>query len=297
MKKHIVVGTRNSKLALQQTDIVIKKLRQTYPKHDFEVKTIKTTGDSIRHRPLNLIGGKGLFVKEIEQELLAGTIDIAVHSAKDLPGELEKGLVLGAVLEREDARDAFVSFSHDSVAAVPEGGKVGTGSLRRRMQLLLQNDRLTVVPIRGNVETRIKKLKTEGLDGIVLAFAGIKRLGFEKYVRQIIPVNVMTPACGQGAIGIEVRDEKVFTKFIAAVNDERSFREVSIERDLLARIGGGCHMPVGIHSAITGNTVKLYISVGNSEDKALLHNLYAGNIKDTDALVAKVFLKIKNVMK
>ncbi len=296
MKKRIIVGTRDSRLALQQTGIVIKTLQESYPEHEFVIRTVKTKGDRIRHKPLNTIGGKGLFVKEIEQELLAGTIDLAVHSVKDLPGELEKGLVLGAVLKREDARDAFVSFSYDSVAAVPDGGRIGTGSLRRRAQLLRQNSRLAVIPIRGNVETRIKKIKTERLDGIILAFAGVKRLGFEKYVRQVIPANVMIPACGQGAIGVEVRDEKDFTGFVAAINHPQTFHEITIERDLLARIGGGCHMPVGIHTIISGNTVKLYISMGNSDNRILLHNLYTGNIKNTGDLISKVFLKTKNII-
>ena len=293
MKKKWIIGTRGSKLALRQTEIVLQKLQSLYPQYEFIIKTIKTTGDTIRNKPLHLIGGKGLFVKEIEEKLLSKEIDMAVHSVKDLPAELEKNLLLGAVLKREDPRDAFISLTYNRLAEVKDGSRIGTSSLRRKAQILHQNKNLQVVPIRGNIETRLKKLKTESLDGIILACAGIKRMGLEKYIKEIMPLNTMIPSCGQGAIGIEIRNEKDTLKLLAPVNNEHSFLEVAIERMLLAKIGGGCHLPLGIHTVITGNTVKLYISMGEDDGTLFIHKLYAGNINNIDALITKVYSKLK----
>lgn len=292
MKKKWTIGTRGSKLALRQTEIVVQKLRLSYPDHEFLIKTIKTTGDTVWDKPLHLIGGKGLFVKEIEEQLLNGAIDMAVHSAKDLPAELEKNLVLGAVLKREDPRDAFISLTYERLADVKDGSVIGTGSLRRKAQILHLNNTLQVTPIRGNIETRMKKLKTEGLDGIILAYAGIKRMGLEKHIKEILPLNSMIPSCGQGAIAIEVREEKDALKLLAAINDEQSFREISIERRLLAKIGGGCHLPLGIHAVIRGNTARLYISMGQDNGSLFIHNQYAGSIRNIDALISKVYSKV-----
>jgi hydroxymethylbilane synthase len=293
MKKKWIIGTRGSKLALKQTGIVLEKLQSLYPQYEFIIKTIKTTGDTVRNKPLHLIGGKGLFVKEIEEKLLNKEIDMAVHSVKDLPAELEKNLLLGAVLKREDPRDAFISLAYNRLAEVKDGSRIGTSSLRRKAQILHQNKNLQVVPIRGNIETRLKKLKTENLDGVVLACAGIKRMGLEKYIKEIMPLNTMIPSCGQGAIGVEIRNEKDALKLLTPVNNEDSFLEVAIERMLLAKIGGGCHLPLGIHTVITGNTVKLYISMGEDDGTLFIHKLYAGNINNIDALITKVYSKLK----
>jgi hydroxymethylbilane synthase len=293
MKKKWIIGTRGSKLALRQTEIVLQKLQSLYPRYEFIIKTIKTTGDTVRNKPLHLIGGKGLFVKEIEEKLLNKEIDMAVHSVKDLPAELEKNLLLGAVLKREDPRDAFISLAYNGLAEAKDGSRIGTSSLRRKAQILHQNKNLQVVPIRGNIETRLKKLKTESLDGIILACAGIKRMGLEKCIKEIMPLNTMIPSCGQGAIGVEIRNEKDALKLLAPVNNEDSFLEVAIERMLLAKIGGGCHLPLGIHTVITGNTVKLYISMGEDDGTLFIHKLYAGNINNIDALITKVYSKLK----
>jgi hydroxymethylbilane synthase len=293
MKKKWIIGTRGSKLALRQTEIVLQKLQSLYPQYEFIIKTIKTTGDTVRNKPLHLIGGKGLFVKEIEEKLLNKEIDMAVHSVKDLPAELEMNLLLGAVLKREDPRDAFISLAYNRLAEVKDGSRIGTSSLRRKAQILHQNKNFQVVPIRGNIETRLKKLKTENLDGIILACAGIKRMGLEKYIKEIMPLNTMIPSCGQGAIGVEIRNEKDALKLLAPVNNEDSFLEVAIERMLLAKIGGGCHLPLGIHTVITGNTVKLYISMGEDDGTLFIHKLYAGNINNIDALITKVYSKLK----
>ncbi len=292
MKKKWIIGTRGSKLALRQTQIALHKLQFSHPRHEFIIKVIKTAGDAVQNKPLHLIGGKGLFVKEIEEKLLSKEIDMAVHSAKDLPAELEEHLLLGAVLKREDPRDAFISLKYNKLAEVKKGSRIGTSSLRRKAQVLNQNKTLQVVPIRGNVETRLKKLKTDNLDGIILACAGVKRLGLEKHISEIIPLNVMIPSCGQGAIGIEVRKEKEALKLLEPINDEHSFREIAIERTLLARIGGGCHLPLGIHTVITGNTVKIFISMGEDNGTLFIHNLYTGSINNIDALISKVLSKV-----
>jgi hydroxymethylbilane synthase len=293
MKKKWIIGTRSSKLALKQTQITLQQLKSLYPQHEFVIKTIKTTGDTVRNKPLYLVGEKGLFVKEIEEQLLTKEIDMAVHSVKDLPSELERNLLLGAVLKREDPRDAFISLTYDRLAEVKDGSTIGTSSLRRKVQILHQNNTLQVVPIRGNIETRLKKLKTEGLDGIILACAGLKRMGLEKRIKEILPLSSMIPSCGQGAIGIEIRNEKDALKLLAPINDEHSFFEVAIERMLLAKIGGGCHLPLGIHSVIAGNTAKLYISMGEDDGTLFIHKLYAGNTNNIEALITKVFSKLK----
>jgi hydroxymethylbilane synthase len=293
MKKRWILGTRGSKLALRQTEIVLQKLRSTYPDNEFIIKTIKTTGDKVWNKPLHLIGGKGLFIKEIEEKLLEKEIDMAVHSVKDLPAELETGLSMGAVLERGDPRDAFLSLTYNGLAETQDGSKIGTSSLRRKAQVLHYNKTFEVVPLRGNIDTRIKKLKTEGLDGIILACAGIKRLGLEKYIKEILPFHIMIPACGQGAIGIETRGEEDVQKLIAPLNDEKSFREVSIERTLLKKIGGGCHLPLGIHAAIAGDIVTLYISMGGENGELSLHEQYTGKEENTHVLISEVFSKLK----
>ena len=176
-----------------------------YPGCDFSVKTIKTTGDSVWNTPLYLIGEKGLFIKEIEEALAAGEIDLAVHSIKDLPTELLGGLSLSAVLEREDPRDTFISLKHAALADVPLGARVGTSSMRRKSQLLAFRPDLEITPLRGNVDTRVRKLQEQDLDAVILAYAGVKRMGLEARVREVLSLDVMIPACGQGAIGIETR--------------------------------------------------------------------------------------------
>ena len=202
MNRTWIVGTRGSKLALKQTEIVVNLLQQLYPDNTFHVKTIKTTGDTVWDRPLHLIGGKGLFVKEIEEELLAGSIDFAVHSMKDMPTELDKRLTIGAILKREDPRDVFLSLKYKSLADIPGGSRIGTNSLRRKSQILFHKSNVSVIPIRGNVDTRIRKMESEGLDGIILAYAGVIRMGFGNQIREILPFEIMVPPSGQGAIGI-----------------------------------------------------------------------------------------------
>jgi len=293
MKKTWTVGTRGSKLALKQTEIVVRALSSLYPGWEFAVKTIKTKGDAIWDRPLHLVGGKGLFVKEIEDELLKGSIDMAVHSVKDLPSELEDGLVLGAVLKREDPRDVFISTAHDAIESLPPLSKIGTSSLRRKAQILRLKSGIQVVPLRGNVDTRIRKLRDHSLDGIILAYAGAKRMGFIEHVREIIPLDIMVPSAGQGAIGIEVRNKDEAMDLLGPVNDPVSAEEVSIERKLLGRIGGGCQVPLGIHANIKDGILSLYVSMGEENGRMYVHEKNTYPKEQADRAIKEALDKLK----
>jgi hydroxymethylbilane synthase len=286
MKEHWILGTRGSKLALRQTEIVVAKLREVYPAYQFTSKVIKTTGDTIWDRPLHLIGGKGLFVKEIEEALLSGDIDMAVHSVKDMPVEIPEGLVLGAVLERENPRDAFISVKHMRFADVPPGGHVGTGSLRRKAQILHLNNKIEVVPIRGNVDTRLRKVREEGLDAIILACAGVKRMGFEDNIREVLPLDMMVPPSGQGAIGIEARNEAQALQLLKPLNHDRTMIEVSVERKLQARIGGGCSVPLGINASLAGEMLTIHSAFGTEEGELLVKQVFDGPMAEADRLIA-----------
>jgi len=271
MKKTWIVGTRGSKLALRQTRMVMDALRDANPDHEFAAKIIKTTGDTVWDKPLALIGGKGLFVKEIEEELARGDIDMAVHSMKDLPADLGAGLTIGAAMIREDPRDAFISARYHSVSELRSGSRVGTGSLRRKAQIQRYREGIDIVPIRGNVDTRIKKMATENLDGIILAVAGIRRLGLETVITEIIPTDIMVPAAGQGTIGIEIRLDDDAAELLRKVNHEITYREAAIERAIQAAVGGGCHVPLGINARIEEGRIDLSLSLGNEEGAILIH--------------------------
>jgi hydroxymethylbilane synthase len=294
MNKTWIVGTRGSKLALKQTEIVVSQLRQTYPGNTFQVKVIKTMGDTVWDKPLHLIGGKGLFVKEIEEELLAGTIDFAVHSMKDMPTELDQKLTIGAVLKREDPRDVFLSLKYKNLEDVPDGGRIGTNSLRRQSQILFCKNNLNVIPIRGNVDTRIRKMESEDLDGIILAYAGVARMGFASQIREVLPFDVMVPPSGQGAIGVETRKQNEILSMLEPINDEKSFREVTIERNLQMKIGGGCNVPLGINAAINKATLILNIFFGTENGVVLIKDRQEGEVRDAERLVNSAIVKLNS---
>ena len=248
MKKDtIVIGTRSSKLALWQADYVEAKLREKYPELHVVQKRMTTKGDRVLDAPLAKIGGKGLFTKELEQAMLAGEIDLAVHSLKDMPTELPEGLMLAAVTERFDPGDAVVSPRYQTLANLPQGAKVGTSSLRRRAQLLAKRPDLEIVSLRGNVNTRLKKLEEENFDAIILAVAGLKRLGFHDRITEILPREICLPAVGQGALAIEARaDDEATLSLIAFLDDAATRAAARAERAFLPRVGGGCPGPVGV---------------------------------------------------
>lgn len=257
----IRIGTRKSQLALWQANFVAGKLRE----RGIEVELVKITtqGDKILDVPLAKIGGKGLFVKEIEEAMLRGEIDIAVHSLKDVPTKLPEGLDIVAVPEREDPSDAFVSVKYSSLENLPEGAVVGTSSLRRKSQLLRLRPDLDIRDLRGNVDTRLKKLEEGQFDAIILAYAGLKRLGLEGKARQKLTPDKIIPAVCQGFLGIEARvDDRAVLDAISFLNDEESFIRAAAERSFLATLEGGCQVPLGAYCEVEGGRLKItgYIS-------------------------------------
>ncbi len=296
MKKRWIIGTRGSKLALKQTDMVIGQLQLLYPDFQSIVKIIKTTGDTIWDKPLQTIGEKGLFVKEIEDALLQGEIDLAVHSMKDLPTDLPEGLTIAAILRREDPRDAFISPAGRTYSDIGEGSRVGTNSLRRKSQLLNLKRSVVIIPIRGNIDTRIKKIETLSLDGIILALAGVRRMGFEDLVSDILPLDTMVPPSGQGAIGIETRSEQVTLDFLARLDDPVSHNEVEIERRLQTMIGGGCSVPLGINASIMDGELILRASYGDEEGAALTRVRETGGLDRAEDVVLAALTQIKGSM-
>jgi len=297
MKKTLIVGTRGSKLALKQTEIVIQSLEKLYPESTFSIKIIKTTGDTVWDKPLHLIGGKGLFVKEIEEALLKNEIDMAVHSMKDLPADLENGLVIGAVLEREDSKDVFISSTYESLTDTREGSRIGTGSTRRKSQILHFRKDFEVVPFRGNVDTRIKKMHSQALDGIILAYAGVKRMGFEGFIKEVLSLEIMVPPSGQGAIGIETRDETSLLDLLKPLNHENTFREITIERNLQSMIGGGCQVPLGINAKITDHMITLHVALGSENGDFFMKEVCTGDVKDVNNMLPYVLGVIKEKQK
>lgn len=251
MKNKLVIGTRGSKLALWQANYVAHRITEQHPGIEVELKHIVTTGDKILDVPLAKIGGKGLFTKELESSMLDGEIDIAVHSLKDMPTELPSGLTLAVITEREDMRDALISPQYGTLANLPVGAKVGTSSLRRRAQLLNNRPDLNMVDLRGNLDTRLKKLATEELDAIVLASAGLKRLGWEDRITELLSPEICLPAVGQGALAIEARqDDKEVLSIIKFLNDPDTAIATAAERSFLNELEGGCQVPIGVYGRV-----------------------------------------------
>ncbi len=257
MKRPFRIGTRGSALALWQANFIQGLISDSSPGLNTEILIIKTTGDRNLESPLSEIGGKGVFVKEIEDALLSGGIDIAVHSMKDLPAFLPGGLVIGAVAERHDPRDVLISKAGLGLSELPEGSRVGTGSLRRGAQLLNLYPGLRIMPIRGNVDTRIRKLREgDEYDAIILAAAGIGRMGLSGEASEIISVDSMVPSPGQGIIAIECREGDGDTvQIISKINHEDTWVAAAAERAFLMRLAGDCNIPVGCHAALTGDSV------------------------------------------
>lgn len=248
---NFVIGTRGSKLALVQAEYVKKRLEEAYPKDSYTCRIIKTKGDRIQDKALDQIGDKGLFVREIERELLDGTIDVAVHSMKDMPGEQPEGLCFAKAWEREDPRDVLVLREAASLEELPEHAVIGTGSKRRALQLQKLRPDLQVVGIRGNVDTRLKKMHEQQLDGIVLAAAGLHRLGRKNLITQYLSPEQMIPAAAQGTLALEVRkDRKDLLDKINALADDQAQQIACTERLFLEGTKGDCHMPIGAYASV-----------------------------------------------
>jgi len=247
----INVGTRGSSLALAQTNSVVEKIQKTASEIVAEITVIKTSGDIMQDVSLAQIGGQGVFVKEIEEALLSGGIDLAVHSMKDVPGETPEDLMFAAILPREDMRDVLVSRGNVKMEFMPRGARIGTGSLRRGAQIKAMLPDLEIVPLRGNIDTRLKKIETENLTGIILAAAGMKRLGYVQKITQFLPIELMLPAVGQGALGLQIRKtDTELLKVLAKLNHEQTATEISAERSYLRALGGGCRLPIAAYGLI-----------------------------------------------
>ena len=253
--KKLVIATRGSKLALWQSEHIKAVLEEQNPGLEVSLKIVVTSGDKILDVPLAKIGGKGLFLKEIEETMLAGEAQLAVHSLKDVPTQMPDGLLLAAITEREDDRDAMLSEKYASIDALPQGAVVGTSSLRRRMQILALRPDLTIKDLRGNVDTRIRKLKEGEFDAIILASAGINRLGLLDSVEYVYPIALtdMVPAMGQGALGIEAVDDPEVLAIARGLEDENTRIETTIEREFVDTLQGGCQVPIGVNATLLEN--------------------------------------------
>ncbi|MDY0094253.1 MAG: hydroxymethylbilane synthase [Candidatus Vecturithrix sp.] len=253
----LIAGSRGSPLALKQTQAAIDALAQYAPSVSCEVKIIKTQGDHLLDVPLAKIGGKGVFTKELEQSLLRGEIDFAVHSLKDLPIELPAGLTIGAYLPRELPNDALISKENRKLKDLPCGATLATGSLRRKLQLLEYRPDLKITDIRGNIETRLQKLADNHWDGLVLAYSGVRRLGKTDLISEMLPTDLIYPAIGQGIIAIECREDPELLLLLTGVNDQTTQTCALAERAFLKGMGGGCQLPLGIISHIQAGVLHL----------------------------------------
>ena len=283
--KTVRIGTRKSPLALWQAEYVRARLQQHFPDLDIELIKITTEGDRILDRSLASVGGKGLFIKELEQGLLDARIDLAVHSLKDMTVTLPPGLHLAAICEREDPRDAFVSRTYGALHELPDGARVGTASLRRQCQLRAAYPRLDVVTLRGNVNTRLRKLDDGEFDAIILAAAGMKRLGFADRIRGYLDTRLSIPAVGQGAVCVECRADDAKINTMLAVLDHAVTRvRVAAERAFNARLEGGCQVPIGGYAEFEGDTLVLRGLVGDPDGSRVIRGHVRGPATEAEAL-------------
>lgn len=293
--KKVRVGTRGSELALTQTLIIINEIKKYKPDLEFEIIKITTKGDIVNEVSLSEIGGKGLFIKEIEDALMNNEIDMAVHSMKDMPFEIPEGLKLLPVFKREDSRDVFIS-NNGRFIDLRENAKVGTSSLRRSVQLKNLRPDIEIVPIRGNIATRIRKMDELILDGIVLAAAGIKRLGLDKLVKDYFPVDLIVPAPCQGILAVEVRVdfESEFFEIYPMLLDVKTFFESSVERKIMKKLGGNCKIPLGVYSEYKkiGNEELISIWISYYKDGKLLKFKETGFVKDIESIGEAIVKKI-----
>jgi hydroxymethylbilane synthase len=273
LKKEIIIGTRSSPLALWQADFTKAELSKHFPELNITLKLIKTTGDVLLDSPLSKIGDMGLFTKDIEKHLLAKEIDLAVHSLKDVPTGTPEGLVISSFTEREDTRDVIISKSGKGIKDLPENARMATSSLRRMSQLLSMRPDLQIVDIRGNLNTRFKKFDDGEFDAMMLAYAGVFRLEFSDRISEILSHEVMLPAVGQGALGIETRTDDAETREIVRVlNDSNTEICCRAERALLRHLQGGCQIPIGCYGSYIGGTLKLLAYVGSVDGKTAIRN-------------------------
>ena len=274
---HLVIATRESPLALWQAKYVQSCLKEKFPELDVQLLGLTTKGDKILDVTLSKIGGKGLFVKELEAAMLEGKAQIAVHSLKDMPTILPEGLCLTAVTKRANAGDAFVSNKYASIETLPQGAVLGTSSLRRKAQLLAARPDLKIVDLRGNVDTRLRKLDDGQMDAIILAAAGLTRLGYTDRIREIIPHNFCLPAVGQGALAIECRTDNTEVRaMLNFLNDQPTKQATDAERAFLGLIEGGCQVPIGVHAVTEGDAVSIEAIIASLDGSTVLRDTIRG---------------------
>jgi hydroxymethylbilane synthase len=272
----LCIGSRGSQLALWQANHISALLRAQG--HDVELEIIKTTGDKILDVALAKVGTKGMFTKEIEEALAEGRVDLAVHSLKDLPTELSPGFEIAAITKRENSQDVFCSVRYADIASLPQGARMGTSSLRRQAQLKAQRPDLEIHPLRGNVDTRLRKLAEGEYDAVILAAAGLNRLGKTDLVKQVIPKDVMCPAAGQGALGIEIRAGDAMTRSLLAFLDDANARaSTTCERALLNKLGGGCQVPIGAAAEVRNGRLHLDAIVAHPDGSKVLRESREGD--------------------
>lgn len=287
--KILRIATRQSPLALWQANFIREQLLQYWPNLTIELLPMTTTGDQFLKDKLLKIGGKGLFVKELEDALLDNRADLAVHSMKDVPASLPNGLTLTAICKRENPLDAFISTNYTSILTLPLNAAVGTSSLRRQSQLLAMRPDLNVIALRGNIHTRIAKLTTDGLDAILLAVAGLERMGLDHLITEKLSETRMIPACGQGALGIECRlDDDETLSLVAPLNDALSALCVQTERKLNALLGGNCHMPLGVYcKPVSSSTLSLCAVVASTNGQLVIKENMVGATTNSIQLAQK----------
>ena len=293
--KSIRIATRKSPLALWQAEHVKAQLQQYHPELEVELVSMQTQGDRILDTPLSLVGGKGLFIKELEQALYEQRADIAVHSMKDVTIDMPEGLQLPVILKREDPHDVFISATHKRISDLPQGAVVGTSSLRRKCQLMAWRCDLNIKDLRGNVGTRLNKLDDGEYDAIILAAAGVMRLGLEDRISEVISTDIILPAIGQGAIGIQMRtgDNEVLEK-VCSLNDETTQQQVETERVVSRRLFGGCQLPIAAYAEIDKEQINICAMVGRIDGSEIIKDSVNGNLQQREALglqLAETLLK------
>jgi len=292
-KETVKIGTRKSRLAMAQAQQVREVLSAAHPGWNIELVPITTTGDLFADVPVSAVEGKGIFLKELEDALLSREIDCAVHSMKDVPTELPPELTIAVMLKREDPRDGLVASC--SLADLPAGSRIGTGSSRRISQLLSFRPDFQCTPVRGNVDTRVRKWRDGQYDALVLAVAGLKRIGLAHLVSQILPFDIMLPAAGQGAIGIEVRrEDHRLLENISCLDDRETHVAVSAERAFLAAVGGGCRLPIGVYGAVEGNELHLSGMIVSDKNGAILKGKASGSIEESVIIANRLAKQLLN---
>jgi hydroxymethylbilane synthase len=286
---NLKIGTRGSKLALVQTNFVAEKLKKVLPEAKIEVCVIKTSGDIMQDVSLLTIGGQGVFVKEIEEALISRKIDLAVHSMKDVPGETPEELMFAAILPREDVRDVLIARDNIKMEFMPKGAKIGTGSQRRGAQIKALLPDVNIVPLRGNIDTRLKKIETENLTGVILAAAGIKRMGLAERITQFLPVETMLPAVGQGALGLQIRKNDVdLAKICAPLNDVKTTTEITAERSFLRGLGGGCRLPIAALGKLEKDRLTLEGMLSAPNGSTVIREKISGTKEEAEELGKKL---------